>query len=644
MRSIKVEISRSGSVSREGLLRPDEAYIIAVGDEPAYKVEVGLSDRDYRGLLRLLNSPKTKPVQALEALDRLGRTVTDLLRSDRFQWAELAAERENGPLQIDLVLNPAELSGLPFEVALAKDGRSLFQQEPPLVMTRRVRGRFRSERQDWPAATKVLFAWASPAEAGETVPHVKHQDILLEVLQPWIGQLQGMPQVPDYRTVLTIVGRASLASIRKACETTEFTHIHILAHGVEAGGEDDPIEQRFGLALHGDDGALQAVTPDQLADAIEPALRSCNVVTLASCYGGSQSNPYIPEGGLAHTLHVRGVPIVLGSQWPLSFPGSEILTKEFYNAILSGGDARLALQQTRVALYQSARNGGAPDVASIEPPGPMLDAATDRAAAHDWASLVGYIALPEGYTDYLVDVALRRSLAAMETASRWADDLVRCEIKDEAAYQRVYDRLNARMAVLRDTLDGSRGTEAMLREHHGLLGSVHKRLAELLHYWNRQVGESAERTARMREALQAAREWYRKGFDNHPQDHWLATQSISLEAVLEGKIADPVDWQIGLRTAGRLASKGDLWALGSLAELHLLAPLAGGTGDLGPAREALTTIRTEAPTGKERPITRRQLQRYIDWWTAANGFFPGSSDLVAGARELVAVLDADDEP
>ena len=36
--------------------------------------------------------------------------------------------------------------------------------------------------------------------------------------------------------------------------------------------------------------------------------------------------------------------------------------------------------------------------------------------------------------------------------------------------------------------------------------------------------------------------------------------------------------------------------------------------------------------------TERQLRRYVDWWTAANGFFPGTSDLAAEAGNLLQEL------
>ena len=36
--------------------------------------------------------------------------------------------------------------------------------------------------------------------------------------------------------------------------------------------------------------------------------------------------------------------------------------------------------------------------------------------------------------------------------------------------------------------------------------------------------------------------------------------------------------------------------------------------------------------------TERQLRRYVQWWTTANGFFPGTSDLAGDAASLLKEL------
>jgi hypothetical protein len=51
-------------------------------------------------------------------------------------------------------------------------------------------------------------------------------------------------------------------------------------------------------------------------------------------------------------------------------------------------------------------------------------------------------------------------------------------------------------------------------------------------------------------------------------------------------------------------------------------------------------VQSATAAGESFPIesTRRQINRYICWWTNANGFFPKRHDLCDDAREIVAVL------
>ena len=83
-----------------------------------------------------------------------------------------------------------------------------------------------------------------------------------------------------------------------------------------------------------------------------------------------------------------------------------------------------------------------------------------------------------------------------------------------------------------------------------------------------------------------------------------------------------------------------IWAMGSLLELYLLAPLAGQNQHSSEAKEAWAQMKQAVAALKQPdpfPIesTERQLRRYVGWWTTANGFFPGRSDLAAKAASLL---------
>ena len=89
----------------------------------------------------------------------------------------------------------------------------------------------------------------------------------------------------------------------------------------------------------------------------------------------------------------------------------------------------------------------------------------------------------------------------------------------------------------------------------------------------------------------------------------------------------------------------DYWSCGTLAEAWLLAPFAGLQKNLGESRAAaeLLVDRARMATTAHGQFaidsTRRQLRRYVTWWTNAHGFFPGREDLSKDAQEIVAVLN-----
>ena len=117
--------------------------------------------------------------------------------------------------------------------------------------------------------------------------------------------------------------------------------------------------------------------------------------------------------------------------------------------------------------------------------------------------------------------------------------------------------------------------------------------------------------------------------------------------MLDGRIANPGLWYAALTAAeddkGNKNPKQVIWALGSLAELYLLAPLAGQSSRANEAIDVLAEMKTRVGALEDRDTfalesTERQFRSYVTWWTTANGFFPGTSDLAKGAESLLAEL------
>jgi hypothetical protein len=113
-----------------------------------------------------------------------------------------------------------------------------------------------------------------------------------------------------------------------------------------------------------------------------------------------RQQPCVSRTSLVHGLHAAGIPVAIGSQFPLTFPGAVIFAEAFYSKVLRGEDVRSALHSTRRALKEKGDE-----------------------THQDWAALVGYVSLPEGYTDHLTPQPGLESASsnAILQAAHWTD-------------------------------------------------------------------------------------------------------------------------------------------------------------------------------------------------------------------------------
>lgn len=620
MRALRLEFLRLNDLAT-GLWREGDPYLVAAGaDSPIRQFTSPLDHETYLDLVRVLRYQGDAEARR-SALQEIGQIAAGLLGTDGL--AALAGG--SVPLQLDLVVNPAEVAALPFEAAVDGEGQPFFARaEREVVLTRRVRHAFTETRVRWPARPRVLYVWAAPPGAGD-VPAEAHEAALRKALVPWMP-VHGAGGDGD---VLSVRAEATLAGVADACRTAvaqgkPFTHLHLLAHGYPVGLAH---RQHFGMALHAEDGDLHAVAPEEIVAALAPLADRAAVVTLATCDSANLTNTIVARRSIAHMLHESGFPVVVASQFPLTVPGSNLMIETFYEALLDGEDVRLALHRARVALYGARENTG-----------------------HDWASLLGYVRLPEAYAEHLLDVRLESALASLKSIQAGSDHLVAQGGADPAPLEQVAAGLQRRVAGLHRFLQESEATgrRGVFEENLGLLGSAEKRLAEVC-FERSKLGDSAQWKQRAGEALQRSRDWYRQAYRRNLSHHWTGVQQLSLEALLDGSIANPHQWHAAVAAAeiDRTSASATqaIWALGSLAEARLLAPLAGESPPADSAANALAEMKAlvEAqPDSDTFPLesTARQLRRYIDWWTTANGFFPGAADLAAGARALVRKLDA----
>lgn len=604
-----VEFHRFGS-ERTVLLSPDHAYIRATGyDQPVARVQPAL---DHEQFLRLLNQLRY-PGDEVEGAERKAR---EDLAKQAAEFLPFPKDSDEGLVQIDLVTNAAELWAFPFEACYAAQEAWLSNADRGVVLTRRIRGGFSDQSPSWPAKPRVLFAHAPVDDDLEKSLVEQHVDALQRALAPWASGGKTQSDLLAIREVLSV---RDLATARAEFKPS---YVHILAHGAPTKRDPGlPEKTVWGLRLgyRGEPGVL----PADVAEVLEPLDGVPLVVTIAACDSANQSQILFANYSVVQELHRRGIPVVIGSQLPLTKPGSVELTREFYAHLLKGADVRLALHSGRVALHQC------------------------KDAGHDWMSLVGYVRLPpEGYAQHLMEFGLRAELAMLDAAQKRADRLS-LEKGSPADFEAVAILVRDRLASLekrRRELDPAQ--RQLVDECNGLLSSAYKRLAELLFTRSQWGGDTRDQDLKAsREALGQSLERYRSAYQSSINSHWVGVQQLALEAALSRRFTRAEDWQIVRwvaereRDSVREDGRKDYWSCGTLAEAWLLAPIAGQSRNLDAAREALSLLR-ERSSGEDFPIesTRRQLKRYVTWWTNPNGFFPGGDDLSKDAEQLVTLL------
>lgn len=574
VKSVMVELNRFGEPG--AVLQRGTRYIRTSGyDVPACEIEVGISYRDFERSLNTLRYVGATAQEVSDALDTFEREADKML-------GDVPEETEK-TIQIDLVTGASELWAFPFEACM---------RAKRVVLTRRIRGNCH-EHVEWPSVPKVLFVHAAISADLPRELIDEHIAGLQDALRPW---MDGADPIGKLLFVKEIYSLKNLEQARKG----DYTHIHLLAHGISVPVRlESPV---WGIRL-GPVGA-EGVHPDEIAAALSPQNGLPVTITVASCDSANQANAATASWSVAQELHRRGVPVVIASQLPLTTCGSVLLAKHFYEPLLCGEDVRIALDKVREAL----RN--------------------DPEACHDWLSLVTYVRLPENYEEHLDQVALKMELAMLRAAQRHADEVIRGKddpsalVEIERRIQKRIDSLATRLQLLKEGKDRL--------ECQGLLASAYKRLAELLF-----LGKRAH--AEQRQALQTALEHYGEAFKSNLHMHWQGVQLLALQAVLHGSV-DPIDYAIVMRGAKLSAERDptDYWPLGTIAELYLIAAIAGLQTNQDEARAALENFKRLAAGNPEAiDTTRRQLRRYVDWWTKANGF---QTDLAEQGAALAAFL------
>ena len=122
-----------------------------------------------------------------------------------------------------------------------------------------------------------------------------------------------------------------------------------------------------------------------------------------------------------------------------------------------------------------------------------------------------------------------------------------------------------------------------------------------------------------------AKESYKNAADYNLSHHWSIVQFLSLQTILEGYPEGTFYWHAAFQAASNDELSKDkykeLWALGSKAELFLLAPHLVVAEKKVNIENCFKGIVTKIEEDRF-PIdsTKSQFMRYINWWKEEKGY------------------------
>ena len=635
IRQIKLEMLRPGPAYNQ-LLSPLTPYVALCGADGPVTVRLPLEQRQLLARLERLRyysrDLAVSPRQREAELRELGEIIGRVLARVPALLSELGSVRSDSEqlVHLRLSLSAFELGMVPFETAIAPDGfpgsgSPLFlQSNTPITLTREVR-RGQPLPVQWNRKPRILFLFASPAGLAP-VPADRHLIALRRAIDPWVEVKDGeTEQIEEVKKMLTVLPEATLEQVRLACAETDFTHVHILAHGASYESAGD---RRYGLALTSSraSGEMDVVDGERLAIALtSDRAATCaaqgrpTVISLATCDSANVESVLTPGGSIAHELHAAGIPWVIASQFPLWMRASNLYAEVLYQRLLEGTDPRCVLHELRQRLRTACPE------------------------THDWASITAYATVPEGFEAQVGAFRDKQIRAGIEAHFARIDDLLEVMVTDDQGKRMAAEEeMENLSAAIRAELEAWRNdphiaeTPAEQSERWGVSAASEKRIG--IAYQKQSGRESSAKTLA---AYAKARNYYRKAIEIQGTNFWVITQYLSMIAVSrlaeeknqKGRKhkAPPADlprelgdWWSAARQICRWelpTATGDdrAYIYGTLAELELLGRIYGQDFDEAAAQEEIRRCCKEILAVRARdtfPVqsTLRQFRRYVNIW------------------------------
>ncbi|WP_136806175.1 CHAT domain-containing protein [Desulfosediminicola flagellatus] len=632
IRNIKLEILRPGPAHNQ-LLSPLTQYLALCGADGPVTINQPFEQRQLLTRLNRLRyfigTNQVAPEQREAELRAIGESMGDIFGQIPALLSELGSARSTWDklVHLRLSLSAFELGLMPFETAISPDGfpssgSPLFLQKTlPIVLTREVR-RGRPLPVSWDRPPRILFIYASPDGLAE-VPAKQHLVAIRRAISPWVTIVDSDDdKLKEVKKIITVLSNATLEQVRHACVETEFTHIHVLAHGASYQNAG---ERRYGLALCSSKSSseMDVVDGERLAIAItadrEASCDSRNrptVLSLATCDSANTNSVLTPGGSIAHELHAAGIPWVFASQFPLYMRASNIFTEVLYKRLLRGHDPRCVLYELRQRLRTSC-----PDT-------------------HDWASIVAYATVPWNFENQVESFRDKQIRNRIEIKFARIDHLLEHSEAGEADVETANEMVKLCSDIRQDLKDWRNTSSALTTiqdqsERLGVSAASEKRIGIALQNFKLEDDDSDTAT-KVLTAYENSRRFYWEALEADITNHWAITQYLSMLVVTQNQAISEVsglelkyrEWWVAARQMSKwqLASakeKDKVWGYGTLAELELLGVFfSPDTFNMKKAKEEIgrycrKIVNICGPDTFPVKSTKRQFCRYADTWKIA---------------------------
>lgn len=404
---VELQLLRQGPPHNQ-LLSPLTDYIALCGDHPNTTLNFPLEHDSLRVRLYALRYKDSEDTRRIQLADT-ARVVGQMLAEVPGLISEFGQHRESKEtvVHLSVAMTASELTLVPFELAHSPPGFPgaggplCLQNDFPVCITRRSRN-VRFNQLDWGRPPRILMI---ASDAAGAIPVDQHYAALRKLVEPFTitdpVDPDSSASLEEVRERLVLLTDANARSIQETIakakrENRPFTHIHILAHGCRLPRS----KESYGVGLHtkgkGSTG-IDAVDGRRLGQLLTgdgnpptsprtfDSRHRPNVVTLTVCDSANTGfDVSAPGGNVALSLHEAGIPLVVGSQFPLTFGGSVVLVEGFYKRLLEGEDPRWCLWATRQDLF--AQNAEKLKTSSSQ--------STASQGRHDWCSMLAFAALP----------------------------------------------------------------------------------------------------------------------------------------------------------------------------------------------------------------------------------------------------------